>query len=552
MRKFALRQFAALRRDRQGTVAITFALTIIPTVLAVGSAVDYTRAATLKSRLQAATDAAALAVGGTIGEKTDAEIRARATTEFLAIMGGEGENAKLDDIEPIVVSEGRTKLTLNSEVTYVPRMIRIPGMERVVMKAQSQTLVSNLDYEIALVFDNSGSMAESAGGKTKMKAAQDAAKRLIDIMYANDASARRTKMALVPFTLSVNVGKQPSGADYSTAGWVDSAGQSPIHWGNNFNRTGSAWQPGSRFDLFTELNVAWAGCMEARPGAYGVNDAPANVADPASLFVPMFAPDEPGDKDKTSYYLSTGTSSGSGTRYTYDNSYLSDLGGSCSGPATPSTDVTKRQAQICKYKINKVASRRTDNGAARGPNRNCDAKPLLRMTNDPLKLKNAVDTMVAAGNTNLVEGFAWGWRTISPNNPFADGRPYSDVDTRKIIILLTDGQNAWNSASNHNKSIWSPFGFYPDKRLSSVDVTSSGQAADEMDKRTLESCTLAKSAGVKVYTVGFSVKSGDVDRVLLEKCATSPSMAYIASNATQIQTVFEEIAASIGTLRLTH
>ncbi len=552
MRHLVVRHFIALCQDRRGTIAATFAAAVIPTVLAVGSAIDYTRAATLKTKLQAATDAAALAVGGTIGEKTDGEIRARATTEFLAHMAGQGEGAKLDDIQPIVVSEGRTKLTLNTQVTYTPRMIRIPGMESVVLKAQSQTLVSNLDYEIALVFDNSGSMADSAGGKTKMKAAQDAAKRLIDIMYSNENSSRRTKMALVPFTLSVNVGKHPNGSSYANAAWMDTAGQSPIHWGNNFNRTGSAWQPGSRFDLFNELNVEWAGCLEARPGAYGVNDTQASPSDPASLFVPMFAPDEPGNKDATSYYVNTGTSSGSGTRYTYDNSYLSDLGGACTNPATASTDVTKRQAQICKYKINRTKSLRTDNGATRGPNRNCDAKPLLRMTDDPVKLKAAVDAMVAAGNTNLVEGFAWGWRTLSPNNPFADGKPYSDVRNRKIIILLTDGQNAWNSASNHNKSIWSPFGFYPDKRLSNVNVTSSGQAADEMDKRTLESCTLAKEAGVKVYTVGFSVKSGDVDKVLLEKCATSPSMAYIASNASQIQTVFEEIAASIGTLRLTH
>ncbi len=57
---FLCRRFAA---DRTGAIAVVFALTLVPMLMAVGAAVDYSRAASLRSDLQAAADAAALTVG---------------------------------------------------------------------------------------------------------------------------------------------------------------------------------------------------------------------------------------------------------------------------------------------------------------------------------------------------------------------------------------------------------------------------------------------------------------------------------------------------------
>ena len=38
--------------------------------------------------------------------------------------------------------------------------------------------------------------------------------------------------------------------------------------------------------------ASWQGCVEARPYPYNVNDTPRVLDGPATLFVPMFAPDE--------------------------------------------------------------------------------------------------------------------------------------------------------------------------------------------------------------------------------------------------------------------
>lgn len=534
---------ARFGQDRRGATMVMFTLAALPVVFAAGAALDYTRASALQSRLQQATDMAALAVGGKGQTLTDDEITQRARAEFLAVLGDKAPGAWLD---PPLISTGRTEVTLTGNLMYKPMIVQMDGVGPFQIRAKSKTIISDTSFEIALVLDNSGSMSSSAGGKSKMAAAKDAAKKLIETMYAQTQSASRTKMALVPFTLTVNAGTQ-----YRDAAWVDTTGQSSIHW-QNITRGGSAWQPGSRFAIFDELNVKWAGCFETRPGIWGTTDAAPNSGVPDSLFVPMFAPDEPGPAGSSTYFHNTGTSSGSGTRSTYPNSYLSDTGGSCvAGTLPATTDVQGRQAAICKYKIDKDSSK-LSTSSNRGPNRSCDARPLTRLTNSTTTLNSRIDDMRAGGNTNLFEGVAWGWRTLSPSQPFGDGAGYDDPKTRKVIILMTDGMNRWDSASNHNGSGYSPFSFYKDARLGAVPASSSA-ATDAIDRKTRETCTAAKARGVQIYTVGFSVAGDAIDAkglAVLKDCATMPNMAYVASNSDQIVNVFEEIARSIGTLRL--
>lgn len=531
----------AFRQDQSGSVAVWFTLAMLPALAAVGAAVDYSRAAEQRLKLQQATDGAALAVGGSAGERSDDQVVAAANQHFNAVMNGVAGNPKIDRVE---ISPGRTEVKIFSSMAYNPVFIKQAGVGPLTLTARAATTKSNMKYEIALVLDNSGSMGSSAGGVSKMQAAKDAAKKLVDTMYASPTSAQRTKISLVPFTLSVKIGES-----YANASWMDRSGQSSIHW-ENIDRSGSSWQPGSRFDLFEELGVPWAGCVEMRPGVHATSDAAPNVAVPDSMFVPQFAPDEPGLRGETNYYLNTGLRTGSGTRYQYANSYLNDDAGACSN-LTASTDVEGRQKRVCKYRINRQTSN-LNLSSSRGPNWMCNSRPLHRLTSSPSTIKTQIDQMTASGNTNLVEGFMWGWRTLSPNAPFSDGVPYSDTNTRKIVIFMTDGMNVWNNANNHNRSVFSPFGYYKNERFG-TSVTNTSQARVAMDQRTLTACNNAKTAGVLVYTVGFSTSEDPIDSAGLEvmrQCATARSMAYVASNASDINNVFEEIARNIGTLRL--
>lgn len=533
------------RGNQDGTIAAWFAVAILPTLFAVGASVDYSRAATGRTKLQQATDAAVIAAAVAAPNMTDDKVE-KATLDYLkAHLKDSGVDVRIDTL---TITEGRSEVLLKTSATYRPLVLRDATFKDMEIGALAKAVTANRNYEIAIVFDTSGSMSSSAGGVSKMQSAKTAAKSLVDTMFETPESAKRTKIALVPFAASVNAGPQFAGAD-----WTDKMGLSTIHW-QNLDKNGSAWLPQSRFDLFNELGIEFGGCFESRPGNWGVTDMAPNSGSPDSLFVPMFAPDEPGTKGQSTYWRNDGSTNKSGkndTKWTYSNSYLDDNGGVCTAmPA--STDPQARQSRVCKYKINKDSSK-LNTGSSRGPNHRCDTKPIARLTDQPATIKTAVDGLKDDGvNTNTFEGVMWGWRALSPNAPFRDGADYNDNKTTKILIVLTDGENAWNSQSSHNGSMYSPFGFYKDNRLAN-NVDSTGKARDAIDAKTKTACDNAKAAGVRIYTVGFSTPGDKIDAKglsLLKNCASAETMAYVAENANGLQLVFDEIARNIGTLRL--
>jgi Flp pilus assembly protein TadG len=527
----------SLLANEDGAVAVLAALSLPIMVLSIGAAIDYSRAGALKTKLQDAADAAVLVAAKSAPSMNDTELLAAVNKIFKASVND--PTAKIDNLK---VSNGRRKIELTVSAIANNMFMGLAGLGQQPIGAFAASVTADNAYEIALVIDNSGSMASSAGGASKMQSAKDAANKLVDAMMGAQQAASKTKFSIVPFTLAVNVGSK-----YANASWMDTTGQSSIHW-QNLDKTGSDWKPASRFAIFSELGISWAGCVETRPGVWAVTDGSPATATPDSLFVPMFAPDEPGDAGETWYEPSNGT------WWTYANSYLDDNPKKeCKSVKSSAGEYVEAQTKLCKYQ--NQSSLTTSGG--RGPNYNCNAKPLLRLTNDVAALHSAVNAMAANGNTNLLEGLMWGWRTISPNAPFGDGKPYKTVDNEKIIILLTDGMNAWSSLGNHNKSVYSSFGYYTGGRLTdtgNANPANVSEARTQMDAKTLTACTNAKAQGVTIYTVGFSVSSDPIDAAgldLLKKCASSPQMAYVANDSSTIITVFEEIAKSIGGLRLT-
>lgn len=539
MRTLFHRLFRRLARDERGGVALIFGLAAPALMGLTMAAIDYGIMSAQRAKLQAASDAVALKLGPMAATKSADELQVEAT-KILKNFAPDGSFTA----EKPEISSGRTEITIRAWTDYKTKYLQAPGLDTFTLRTLSKAIISKTTYEIALVLDNSGSMAASAGGVSKMDAVKAAARQLVSALYGNDGSAQRTKVAVVPFTLSVNVGSQ-----YANASWIDTQGKSSIHW-QNVDRAASSWKPNSRLDIFRELGMSWGGCVESRPGSFGTNDASPTSGEPDSLFVPQFAPDEPGNAGDYEYDFQSGNGNAKKwNTYYYANSYIDDNAGTCTVSDRTAPDAfDAAQRKLCKYR-NRPA---VNAWSGRGPNHMCDAKPLTRLSGNQSALVAAINDMQAGGNTDILEGFAWGWRTISPNTPFADGRAYGDQDNKKIIVLMTDGVNAWNSMDNHNGSMYSPFGFYTNERLGK-EPNNANQARQQMDAKTLEACDNAKAQGVQVYTVGFSTPQSPIDQggmAILKQCATSPQMAYVAKDATAILDVFNEIARNIGGLRL--
>ena len=118
----------------------------------------------------------------------------------------------------------------------------------------------------------------------------------------------------------------------------------------------------------------------------------------------------------------------------------------------------------------------------KGPNTSCSTKPITPLTDVTVtagltSIKQAIDDMVAEGATNVPEGMAWGWRTVSSKAPFTEGRADTENGNDKVVIVLTDGANTyyapntvtaqpysgtyWNYGGNDlagNKAIYSNYG----------------------------------------------------------------------------------------------
>lgn len=554
------------RSDERGSVALIFAAAAPVLIAFTMATIEYGEMSSQKLKLQAAADAAALALTPVALTLSQADLEARAGK----IVGNFSPDHNFR-VSKLQVSDTGAELQLQVGVhaDYQMKYLKAPGVSAVYpMDAYARSVASRMNYEIALVMDNSGSMSRSAGGVSKMTSAKDAAKRLVSALMGAQSAASRARFSVVPFTLAVNVGSQNANAN-----WIDryNTVHSKIHF-ENFTIPPGSFPPGynaTRFDLFAALKTAWAGCVETRPGNWAVTDAAPTASAPDSLFVPMAAPDEPGDAGATNYPLNS---------WVYPNSYVNDNPSpQCDYDRTSVQNYDRAQKKICKYAMMSGSGTssgsgnnqngddddagqggtafRMDLSGGRGPNYGCNARPLLRLTGDRVALESAIDAMTAAGSTNLLEGFTWGWRTLSPNTPFADGQAYNASANRKIIVLLTDGMNSWAAMNNHNKSQYSSFGFYTNARLGLPAPTTAAEARAQMDAKTLQACANAKAApnNVLIYTVGFSVPDDPIDSAgldLLKRCASSPAMAYVANDSSSIVKVFEDIANNIREIRL--
>lgn len=510
-----LREFAGrLAVESRGNVAMLFGLSLPVLVLMTVGGVEIHRASTVRMNLQDALDAAALAAARS--EHTDNEGIARVGMAVLrANMHAFPNTALLEDqVSFRLNDQGAVVASAGARVdTLIGSMIFGDDID---VGVSAEVMRSNYRIELALVIDNTGSMAGS-----KLRNTQAAAVNLVERLAA--AAARSVeedavRIALVPFSQTVRVG-----SEYRNANWMDRSANAS---GNDYIFSGG----GERLAMFNRLNVAWAGCVESRPYPYDTLDTAPAASNRDTLFVHYFAPDEPdvNDYDHDRVWED----------YRTDNNYLDD-----GLSATSSNkDWWKRLRRTQKYSNSPNLSN------DKGPNRGCTLEPVTRLTTEYGTITDSIGDMVAVGNTNIPMGLMWGWHALSPNAPFEDGRPYGEDRLQKIAILMTDGDNVNDYVRNPLGSRYSGLGYIGQGRLGLGESSSGRQRRDAMDNRLAELCANMQSSGIILYTVGVGVD--ERTQSLLRACATTPGNFYNVSGSSGIADAFDRIAGSIENLRI--
>jgi Flp pilus assembly protein TadG len=309
--------------------------------------------------------------------------------------------------------------------------------------------------------------------------------------------------------------------------------------------------------------ASWKGCVETRPHPYNVNDAAPTASTPATLYVPMYGPDE-------------------SSRVTSYNSWWPDV--------LSTTNDANRQKYMPKYftpQEQAGESIRASDNVIVGPNQSCTTKPITPLTDvsaltGKTAIKNAIDAMQPLGGTNVPDGMAWGWRVVSSGAPFTEGRPETEKGNDKVLIVVTDGANTyytpgslgWSDGGN-NKSIYSSVG-YAGKNY---DTTSKSRLfrgttqtvtydnaiyTNAMNEHFQELCTNAKAANIMVMTVALdldSKKAAEAKQIeILQSCASNsryrtgadgkPVKLFWNSTGSTLADDFKKIGDELSNLRI--
>lgn len=185
---------ARFGRDRRGAIAVQAALCLGPILVLTFGALDIANASQEKTRLQDALDAATLAAARS-SATTDAQLTAVGDPTLSADMTGSKATVTVSSFHLDGV-----KVVASAKAT-VPTMIAgIWTSGDITVGARAEVVRASNDVEVALVLDTTGSMAGQ-----RITDLKTAAKDLIDIVVHTNQTPFYSKLAIVPYSMAVNV-----------------------------------------------------------------------------------------------------------------------------------------------------------------------------------------------------------------------------------------------------------------------------------------------------------------------------------------------------------
>ena len=193
---------ARFLRNQKGGVAPILALLIIPLMGLVGAAVDYSRASSTRTAMQAALDSAALMLSRDAQTLSPAQLDSKASLYFNALFHRpEASNVQVQQ-QFGSPQAGSFNIKLIASATVNTTFWRLIGQDQVNISASGEIVWGIKKLNLALALDNTGSMASN----NKMTALKEAAHNLLNTLQKAEKTPGDVKVSIVPFAVDVNVG----------------------------------------------------------------------------------------------------------------------------------------------------------------------------------------------------------------------------------------------------------------------------------------------------------------------------------------------------------
>ena len=204
--------FRRFLRNCDGSAMPMLALAALPLMAFVGAAIDYSRTASTRTAMQAALDATGLMLSKDAQTTPGATLAQKASDDFKTMF----TRAEAYDVQVTSQfsqpAQGMFSLELTASAKVNTLFSQFLGQSVVQLSATSEVVWGIKKLNLALVLDNTGSMAQSA----KMTNLKTAAHNLLTTLQNAAKTPGDVQVAIVPFATDVN-----AGTSNVSAPWID-------------------------------------------------------------------------------------------------------------------------------------------------------------------------------------------------------------------------------------------------------------------------------------------------------------------------------------------
>jgi Flp pilus assembly protein TadG len=556
----------------QGNIAVIFAIALVPVISFVGAAIDYSRANSARSSMQAALDSTALMLSKDLssGTITTSQIAAKAQAYFTALYTN-------PDAQSVVINATYTAnngnlgstIQVNGSGSVTTDFMKVAGFPNINFNSSSTTAWGNVKMRVAMALDNTGSMADDG----KITALRTASTNLITQLSALANNPGDVYISIIPFAKVVNVGTSNYAQTWiDWTDWQNPPTQQPtLATQATLPSNWSSIGPGSTCP-FTNNNSGFTctaspvnGSSNASSipssGTYNGYICPSVDANSHTLYNGCWNSVATGSTTN----LCTGSScscnggnstcsctgNGSGKvckQSTYNHTWIANAQSTWTGCITDRTQPYDAQNTAPTTSLVDTlfpANQYYENSTAYcDPNSSTPLQTIVPLSYNWTALKATIAAMQPTGGTDQAVGMAWAWESLLQNAPMNAPAEDPNYTYNRAIILLSDGLNTedrWPANGNGSTQ--------------NTDAQGKGliDARQALLCQNIKAMVDPKTNGpmYTIYTIQVNTSSpADATSTVLQNCATDPSKFFMLTSASQIITTFNSIGTSLSQLRV--
>jgi Flp pilus assembly protein TadG len=551
----------------QGNIAVIFAIALLPVISFVGAAIDYSRANSARSSMQAALDSTALMLSKDLssGTITTAQISAKAQTYFAALYTNtDAQSVSINATYTASNGSLGSTIQVNGSGAITTDFMKVAGFPTMNFNTSSTTAWGNVKMRVAMALDNTGSMAQDG----KITALRTASSNLIDQLSALAKNPGDVYISIIPFAKVVNVGS--SNYSQNWIDWTDWANPPTVQptlspqptLPGNWSSVG----PGSTCPFTTNgsgfvctvspVNGSNNTGTIPSSGTYNGYICPGLDANSHSMYNGCWNSVATGSTTNlctgSSCSCSGGnstcscTGSGSGKvckQSTYNHTWIANAESTWTGCVTDRTqpyDAQNTTPTTATTATLFPANQYYENGTAFcDPNSSNPLQQVVPLSYNWTALKATITAMQPTGGTDQAVGMAWAWESLLQSAPMNAPAEDSTYTYNRAIILLSDGLNTEDR--------------WPANGDGSTQFNGSIDARQTLLCQNIKAMVDPKTNGpmYTIYTIQVNTSTpSDPTSTVLQNCASDQSKFFMLTSASQILTTFNTIGTALSQLRV--